>query len=550
VERIPTADVLQRLPEARTETVSDLVTYAQQGKIRIPTFQRPLNWESRNVVELFDSIYRGLPIGSLLLWKQKAEAARIHLGPLEVVAPEVAEAWWVVDGQQRITSLAASLLRPLPIPVAPAIEDPFVVYFDASALRFEPPRKSGEVPADWVPLPALLDAARLSEWVHDWSLGSDRERRQRVFEAGKRIREYKLPLYLVETTNAELLRQIFYRVNNSGKPLKWSEVHDALYGHDVQSPSTTVQLARELASLGMGRLDKRTITTCLFALRGLDVTRPLSEHQQRDPDVLRGAVADALPVLRQVLAFLQTKASIPHLRLLPRMMVLEVLTRFFVLHPEPRTRTKTLLVRWIWRTLLGDWHLDERTFERRAIAAVTDNEESSVQQMLKLAPVTRPTIELADAFDARTAGSRLALLALASLSPRDLRDERPIAVPNLIETRETDAFAFIVRKQSVDGVHGPENRLLHENVPSLRSVLVERIAKRGVDDPVLRSHGIDPDAAHILEQDIGGFLKKRRRRIQQTLEDLGDRLAEWGRDNDRPTLDYLLSDEEQFPRAP
>jgi Protein of unknown function DUF262 len=535
-------EALERLPEARTETVSDLVLYAQQGRIRTPDFQRGLKWLVRDVLDFLDSIYRGLPVGSLLLWKRKAVAGKVSLGPLEITAPEFAEGWWVVDGQQRVTSLAASLLRPLPLPSHPNKNDPFIVYFDSSKAQFEGPKKDGEVPVEWVPLPVLLDATRLSEWVHEWALGNDRERRLRIFEAGKRIREYKLPLYLVEASNPEVLKEIFYRVNKSGKPLSWEDVYDALYGNASGPPSTIVELSEELLTLGMGTLDGRTITTCLLALRGLDVTRSLGEHRRKDPDKLHNAVADALPVLRQVLTFLKMRAAVPHVRLLPRAVVLEVLTRFFAVHPEAGARTLELLVRWIWRMLLGDLRIDERTLERRAVAAVSDDEEASVQQLLYLVPRTASRFTLPERFDARKAGSRLALLALVSLQPRNLRDEHPIDVGALVDSRGADAFGSIIRGSHGGAAHGPENRILHPGPGTFRQLINERISRCGIDDPVLRSHAIGPESADALRNGkIEQFLTRRRMDIGSTLNLLGTRLASWDRDQDRPSIQYILN---------
>jgi len=37
-----------------------------RGHVRVPSFQRGLRWEASDVQDLFDSIYRGYPIGSLL----------------------------------------------------------------------------------------------------------------------------------------------------------------------------------------------------------------------------------------------------------------------------------------------------------------------------------------------------------------------------------------------------------------------------------------------------------------------------------------------------
>lgn len=534
-----TTAVLQRLPEARTDAVVDLVRYAEEGRLRIPDFQRPLNWNARDVLQLFDSIYRGLPIGSLLVWKQRADAARVRLGPIEVVADEVLDGWWVVDGQQRLTSLAACLLRPLPLPETPNLEDPYVVYFDSVNQIFEAPPKSGRPPDTWVPLPVLSDATRLSEWVHEWRHGSNRELRLRVFDAGRRIREYKLPLYIVETDDQGILREVFFRVNKTGRALKWDEVHDALYGGHRGVPSTVRQLSDELASLGMGKLDGGTLTNCLLALRGLDVTRPLSEHRKREPDVLKGAVADAVPVMKQALAFLKNQAEIPHLRLLPRTMLLEVLTRFFAVHADPNSRTRTLLVRWLWRSMLGDQQIEERTLERRAITAITDDEEGSIQAMLALVPASGPhLIELPRAFDSRTADSRLAILALASLGPRSLDDERPLDVGAFVEEHGPKALGFISRHSEN---HGPENRLLQVGAASFRAQMLERAQATTRDDPVLLSHAISAETAGALANDLPRFYSLRRASIHQALMALAQRLASWGRDRDRPSLEYLLA---------
>src|ERR1700716_3494984 len=96
-------------PEADTETVVELVEMVRRGAVRVPSFQRPLRWKAGDVVALFDSVYQGYPIGSFLLRKGKAEAARVRIGPLRIDAPETHSALWVVDGQQRLTALAAGL---------------------------------------------------------------------------------------------------------------------------------------------------------------------------------------------------------------------------------------------------------------------------------------------------------------------------------------------------------------------------------------------------------------------------------------------------------
>lgn len=533
---------LPRKPEARTEKVEDLVEQVRRGVVRVPEFQRGLKWESDDVADLFDSIYRGYPVGSLLFYKRPARAGRVEVGPLLVDAEETSEAWWVVDGQQRLTALAGCLARPVPIPVKRSSGDPYVLYFDARNRKFEPPPTSGEIPAHWVPLPHLLDASRLTEWVFTWELGTDEELRRGVFEAGSRIREYTIPIYLIETEDEKVSEEIFYRVNNTGKPLKWTEVHKALFGGGGSSPATLAELAEELSEVGMGRLDEERLLTCLMALRGLDPTRSPDEHRRRDGDFLTGAVPEALPVLRRVLSFLRTDARVPHLRLLPSSFLLDVLVRFFSRHEAPGPRTRILLSRWFWRIVLGGGAYDDRTLQRRGVAAVTEDEEASVQALLGL--VRKDGVgpfELPERFDARADASRVALLALADLGPRHLESGDPLDVAGLLDEDDRAAFAKIV-KSDVSGVsRSPANRLIHPPAAAIDRLLRLRARQPGAA-AILASHAIDPLGVEALEAgDPAAFLDRRLLDLTNAVRSFADRMAEWSH-SDRPSIDYVLQE--------
>lgn len=540
---------LVRRPEARTESVEDLVAAVLRGEVRIPVFQRGLEWQTRHVLELFDSIYRGFPIGSLLLRRAPATAGPVHIGPVAVFGTETRSALWVIDGQQRLTSLVAGLGRPQTLPTTP--DDPFVVYFDPVEQQFHAPPRSGDLPSSWVPAPQLLDGAKLTEWVFAWNHGRDDELRRLVFEAGRRLREYRVPLYVIESDDEDTVRAIFHRVNSAGKPLSWTTVHDALYGHKSGPPSTLGALASQLEELGMGALDEETqLLPCLVAMRGLDVTRPLGDHLQREPTVLDGAAADAVPVLRRVLGFLRVEAEIPHLRLLPNSAPLVVLARFFTLHPEPNERCTTLLVRWVWRWFLsrdvGDHTMDERSLKRLGIKGIDDDLEASVQRLLELVRHNSPcNFVTVAAFDARAAQSRLALLGMASHKPRRLgltptTDTNEIDVAELIG--QADLAAFRPLFPLVGGfTSNPANRLLLPGSSAAVEELRSFVRAHGVDHPVLTSHLIRPPAAQaILDDDMMAALNDRQGALMGAVDKLGERLAEWGR-SDRPSLDYLLA---------
>lgn len=536
---------------AETRTVEDLVAEVARGAVRVPAFQRGLKWKAEDVVALFDSIYRGYPVGSILLRKGRAEAARIQVGTLSIDAPEIDAALWVVDGQQRLTALTAGLLRPPPVPTTPS--DPWVVYFDAANQTFHSPPSEGTFPSSWVPVAQLLDASSLSEWVFQWRHAAEPALRTAVFQAGSLIRQYRIPLYVVETDDEEKLREIFYRINNFGKSLQWEDVHDALFGHREGHPSTLQELAEELQALGMGRPEKDQLLSCLIAFKGLDVTRNIAEHYRKDTEVLAGAVQESLPAIRRVLSFLKLHAEIPHLRLLPRSIPLVILTRFFALYPEPKARTLTLLARWTWRLLLSAGSYDERTLLRHGVGAIQEgDEEKSIQSLLSLVPKEPHAYVLPQRFDARAADSRIALVGMASLNPVNLKDGTPIDVAAHIEQYSVGAFRRIFSGGG-DLSRGPANRMLLAGSGAARKEIADFVLFQmfqdetppgSPDSSVLLSHAISDRAADALYRgDAEDFLKERKTAIEDAVNRLGERLAAWSR-NDRPSIGYLLEQAE------
>jgi hypothetical protein len=50
-------------------TVGALVDFIGLGQIGLPDIQRPFVWPNIKVRDLFDSMYRGYPVGYLLFWQ-------------------------------------------------------------------------------------------------------------------------------------------------------------------------------------------------------------------------------------------------------------------------------------------------------------------------------------------------------------------------------------------------------------------------------------------------------------------------------------------------
>jgi hypothetical protein len=92
-------------------TLSNLLGFIDMGYIGLPELQRPFVWPNARVRDLFDSMYRGFPVGYLLFWESGADGQYKPVGGLQ---KQKAPRLLIVDGQQRLTSLYA-VLRGKPV---------------------------------------------------------------------------------------------------------------------------------------------------------------------------------------------------------------------------------------------------------------------------------------------------------------------------------------------------------------------------------------------------------------------------------------------------
>lgn len=84
--------------------VGTLMSKIENGDIGLPDLQRPFIWSNAKVRDLFDSMYKGYPVGNLLLWKEQNQDPRRVIG---AGGHQAFPSLLILDGQQRLTSLFA-----------------------------------------------------------------------------------------------------------------------------------------------------------------------------------------------------------------------------------------------------------------------------------------------------------------------------------------------------------------------------------------------------------------------------------------------------------
>ncbi len=519
-------NVLDRRPKAESFKVEDLVQKVLDGGVRIPKFQRGLRWDVPDAEQLLDSIYRGYPIGTLLFWVRHGDAQPIEYGSVVVDARETGEAWWVIDGQQRVNAIIRSLVgKGFPT-------EQFSFYFDLQTGKFVRPGRGGAVPDHWLPMTDVVDSERLLDWIAEHPAID----RKLAISMGKRMREYSIPFYLVTTDDEDAVREIFARLNQTGKRMESNEVFSALYGaRHGDSPSDVREVAANLDALGFGQFEHELLHSMMLATLGIDVSK--NRVPEIDADQAHQALASLERAARAVIQFLRETAKIPHIALLPYELPLVTLARFFHLFPEADPRSRELLSRWVWRGALSGQHQGNTTSKRATLSAiVAADEHGSVRRLLEMVDRQQVQVQIEkaqfDQFRFRDAHAKLLTLALWSLQPRHLQTGVPIHLPN--DAAELFPPARIT-SSLLDGIFA--NRIIH---PPLGEGSIRQALLACSDTRALASHAIDSMMVDALqERDYASFEAVRTRALAEVTARLFASRAQLLA-SDRPPIQSLL----------
>lgn len=190
--------------------LSDLMDCVRRGHWRVPQFQREYVWKKTKVIELLDSIYQEFPIGSFFVWKAGREHNRLFrevpglgVGPVG----EHDQVWFVLDGQQRVTSLYVTLYG-----LTLGGTDYRNVCFDVQEEAFRDHRPDGKryiaLCDIWGP-----DALDLFEHV-------DAAHRPALKRCWKVLQTYPISIVEVRDQDLPAARRIFQRINQGGQRLE------------------------------------------------------------------------------------------------------------------------------------------------------------------------------------------------------------------------------------------------------------------------------------------------------------------------------------------
>ena len=244
-------------------SILHLVDMVKSGELRLPEMQRGYVWTAARVRDLFDSLYRRYPSGSLLVWKTDDAPERAFA--IEDRAKPLSGAKLLLDGQQRVTSLHAvftgeplvvkgrtssiELLFNLDHPdhLAEATEvDEEATQTEEEKAEQERVGEDDELMAklrrltfvvatnrlramkEWVPVTAVLQSTGNREFLKAWGGALDDRTFDRYEERLNRLRAIRDYPYVMQILGSSMsypeVTEVFVRVNSKGAKLRGSDL--------------------------------------------------------------------------------------------------------------------------------------------------------------------------------------------------------------------------------------------------------------------------------------------------------------------------------------
>ena len=102
-----------------TAQVRAIIQDFRAGKLVVPEFQRDYVWPPSRAAKLIDSLYHKYPISSLLVWESEDDVEVRRHEPQRALNSSLG---WLIDGQQRVITLARTIAGDENIDVAFNIE--------------------------------------------------------------------------------------------------------------------------------------------------------------------------------------------------------------------------------------------------------------------------------------------------------------------------------------------------------------------------------------------------------------------------------------------
>lgn len=441
-------------------SIRGIINKVVSGEIRIPSFQRSYVWNSEQVAFLLDSLYKGIPIGSIFLWKT-GEKLKIEkdFGNYSLPNPEKDyPIKYVLDGQQRLTSLFTVFQNV--IESTKQNHNWVDIYFDFLADEsmqdsvFVPLQESEVDLNKHFPMKAMFDSVKYRKAT----IEIDEEYIEIIDRVQEKFKEVMIPVQEIETEDKGKVAIVFERINRAGTELDTFQLLTAwTWSSEFDLQDEIEKLVDELDEFNFGDIseDKDLLLKCCSGVI-LGEASPQSIMSLNGEEV-RNNFERIKNGIKGSIDFLQRELSIETLNVMPYTSMLVSFTRFFAskkkngnLYTDKQRRE---LLRWFWRS----------SYSRRYTSGVTQKHKQDLQEMDKLRANENHVISdfecnvsksffTENKFNLGSVNTKTYIITLASMLPKSFISGANVNLKNVLKNSSRSEYHHIFPKNYLKGL--------------------------------------------------------------------------------------------------
>lgn len=194
--------------------IRELITDFRDGKLLVPEFQREYVWRKGKAPKLIESLYRGFPISLLLVWESQDRVEVRRQEPRRALASSLG---WLVDGQQRVTTLVRTMSGDEGIEVVFNVEEEQFASANAATRRDD----------RWVRVSDAWD----DDWYRRYRKNLAEDTKGKNIEARldhlRKVLDYEVPLIRMVGYSFQDAVESFKRLNYYGVRLQTEDLQSA-----------------------------------------------------------------------------------------------------------------------------------------------------------------------------------------------------------------------------------------------------------------------------------------------------------------------------------
>jgi hypothetical protein len=504
------------------EFVEDLVQLIANGVLRVPRFQRPFWWKPSDMLSLFDSIYKGYPIGSLLLWESIEPVESLdEVGPMRTPLPRTKPLTYILDGHQRLATLFGALMLPANARLGLDQKDwRWWVWFDLSNNEFVHVANS-KVESHLFPLRSILKTVDFLEQSRRLQeTNSDRFGRliAEAEDLAQKLKNYRVPITRIKGGSLNEAVEIFSRLNTRGRKITADQMVSALTYREgdmgVDLSSRIDQIVEGLESYHFGSVKRTAVFRSIMAAASMDIlasewealAKKLKDPEKGEGKDLTEIINETEVALKKACEFLNQFVGVPGDQLLPYSHQIVMLSEFYHCCPDPNKEQLDVLKKWFWSTSFSGWFAGANSTQINNGVSEMREFARDPSRRFKIMSLDDEARAFPQNFDMRSARVRALLIFMFTLRPLDPSTHEPLAPSQVLHE---SSLPYVFPRASKRTLSNPANRILLNRVPGVS--VRDQLAKADSSlDSVLASHAIPWEAfMALLSDDAGTFVDLR-----------------------------------------